>query len=148
MLSVCLLTAAFVAPPAVPAALSRRAVAPTMLDVPRITLPAAITDVLKDADLKNPNDLSTGEYNSYSGAAIGATLLFFILPLFDILGFFGDFIFSALIGGGALAYASLRKDAIGDYGNKFGGIVIQGGEKIAEQVPVVKKKIEDLINGA
>lgn len=81
-------------------------------------------------------------YNEYSAAAIGATLIFFILPLFDITGFVGDFIFSALIGGGAAAYASLRKDSIGEYGNKFGGIVMQGIDK---GVPAVKEKVDELV---
>ena len=88
---------------------ARRAAPTTMLDIPRITLPAAVADPIKDLDLKSPNDLSQAEYNSYSAAAIGGTLIFFILPLFDILGFFGDFVFSALVGGGVGAYASLRK---------------------------------------
>ena len=116
-----------------------------MLDIPRISLPDALTGPLADLDLKNPNDLSDAEYNSYSAAAIGGTLIFFLLPVFNLLGFAGDSIFSALIGGGAGAYASLRKDQIGDYGNKFGGIVLQGADKVAEQVPVVKAKIEELL---
>mmetsp|Transcript_6969 Transcript_6969/g.21870 ORF Transcript_6969/g.21870 Transcript_6969/m.21870 type:complete len:166 (-) Transcript_6969:903-1400(-) len=84
---------------------ARRAAPTTMLDIPRITLPAAVADPIKDLDLKSPNDLSQAEYNSYSAAAIGGTLIFFILPLFDILGFFGDFVFSALVGGGVGATA-------------------------------------------
>jgi len=116
-----------------------------MIDVPRIALPDAVTPVLKEQGLNNPNELDTGAYNSYSAAAIGGTLLFFILPLFDLLGFFGDFVFSALIGGGLGAYASLRKDQVGEYANKFGGIVLQGADKVAEQVPVVTAKIKDLL---
>ena len=95
--------------------------------------------------LSNPNELSDSEYNSYSAAAIGGTLIFFLLPIFNLLGFAGDFVFSALIGGGAAAYASLRKDQIGEYGNKFGGIVLQGADKVVELVPEVKKKVEDLL---
>lgn len=131
MLSICaLLSTAFVVPPPLAAsALSARqaAVSVRMTDIPRIELPSVITDVLKDQNLKNPNEMDSTAYNNYSAAAIGATLIFFILPIFDIAGFFGDFILSALIGGGAGAYASLRKDAVGEYGDKFGGIVMQGG---------------------
>ena len=98
-----------------------------------------------DIDIKNPNDLSQTDYNTYSGAAIGGTLVLFLLPLFDLTGFIGDFIFSALIGGGALAYASLRKDTVGEYANKFGGYVITAVDKVNEQLPTVKAKVDDLI---
>ena len=131
--------------PLAQSALARRAPVSQMVDIPRVTLPGAVTDILKDADLSNPNDLSDSEYNSYSAAAIGGTLIFFLLPIFNLLGFAGDFVFSALIGGGAAAYASLRKDQIGEYGNKFGGIVLQGADKVVELVPEVKKKVEDLL---
>ena len=82
------------------------ALALRMVDVPRITLPSAVTDVLKEQDLKDPNDMTTADYNSYSAAAVGGTLAFMLLlgPLagiFDISGAVGDFVFSALIGGGA-----------------------------------------------
>ena len=77
-------------------------------DVPRISLPSAVTDVLKeqDSDLKNPNDMAATDYNSYLAAAVGGTLVFLLLlgPLtgiFDISGAVGDFAFSALIGGTA-----------------------------------------------
>ena len=148
LITLAVATAAFVVPiPHASLALQqqRRALPAQMLDIPRISLPDALTGPLADLDLKNPNDLSDAEYNSYSAAAIGGTLIFFLLPVFNLLGFAGDFIFSALIGGGAGAYASLRKDQIGDYGNKFGGIVLQSADKVAEQVPVVKAKIEELL---
>jgi len=143
MLPLFALATAFVVPsmPLVPGRGVHRA-AVTMTDIPRVELPSAVTDVLKEQNLKNPNELDTTAYNEYSAAAIGATLIFFILPLFDITGFVGDFIFSALIGGGAAAYASLRKDSIGEYGNKFGGIVMQGIDK---GVPAVKEKVDELV---
>ena len=114
-------------------------------NIPRITLPAAVGNVLGEAELKNPNDLDDEAYNTYSAAAIGGTLILFLLPLFDLLGFIGDFIFSALIGGGALAYAALRKDVVGEYANKAGGYVMLGIDKVVEQTPTVKAKIEELI---
>jgi hypothetical protein len=123
------------------AASTRAAV--SMLDIPRVALPDAVSEAIKEQDLKSPNDLSDADYNTYSAAAIGGTLIFFILPLFDLLGFFGDFVFAALIGGGAAIYCSLRKDAVGEYANKFGGIVLQGADAVAEQVPKLVKQIKD-----
>ncbi|EOD38458.1 hypothetical protein EMIHUDRAFT_454655 [Emiliania huxleyi CCMP1516] len=125
---------------------ARRAAPTTMLDIPRITLPAAVADPIKDLDLKSPNDLSQAEYNSYSAAAIGGTLIFFILPLFDILGFFGDFVFSALVGGGVGAYASLRKDSVGEYANKFGGALLTAADKAAAEAPGLKDKLQKLVD--
>ena len=109
-------------------------------DVPRISLPSAVTDVLKEQDLKDPNDMTTADYNSYSAAAVGGTLAFMLLlgPLtgiFDISGAVGDFAFSALIGGGALAYAALRKDEAGEYANKFGTVLLETVDKVAEALP-------------
>ena len=109
-------------------------------DVPRISLPSAVTDVLKEQDLKDPNDMTTADYNSYSAAAVGGTLAFMLLlgPLtgiFDISGAVGDFAFSALIGGGALAYAALRKDEAGEYDNKFGTVLLETVDKVAEALP-------------
>ncbi len=101
---------AMLAKPASMRAVSKSQRAPAlalrMVDVPRISLPSAVTDVLKEQDLKNPNDMAATDYNSYSAAAVGGTLVFMLLlgPLtgvFDISGAVGDFIFSALIGGGA-----------------------------------------------
>jgi hypothetical protein len=76
-----------------------------MLDVPRVELPSAVTDVLKEQNLKNPNKMTTAEYNSYSAAAVGGTLVFMLLlgpvtGIFDIGGAIFDFVFSALLGGG------------------------------------------------
>ena len=80
-----------------------RAPAAVMLDIPRITLPDVVTSTIKDQGLNSPNELGTTEYNTYSAAAIGGTLILFLLPIFNLLGFLGDFVFSALIGGGAAA---------------------------------------------
>ena len=76
-----------------------------MLDVPRVELPSAVTDVLREQNLKNPNQMTTAEYNSYSAAAVGGTLVFMLLlgpvtGIFDIGGAIFDFVFSALLGGG------------------------------------------------
>ena len=109
-------------------------------DVPRISLPSAVTDVLKEQGLKNPNDMAATDYNSYSAAAVGGTLVFMLLlgPLtgvFDINGVVFDFVFSALIGGGALAYAALRKDEASEYANKFGTVLLETVDKVAEAIP-------------
>ena len=97
------------------------------ISIPRISLPDAASSVLKDIDLKNPNDLSDSEYNSYSAAAIAGTLVLF-LPLalvFDVTGVIADFVLSALIGGGLGAFCALRKDGIADAANKFGGKLLE-----------------------
>ena len=109
-------------------------------DLPRISLPSAVTDVLKEQELKNPNDLSNADYNSYSAAAVGGTLIFMVLlgpvtGIFDLGGVVGDFVFSALIGGGTLAYAALRKDEASEYANKFGNLLLETADKVAEAVP-------------
>ena len=108
-------------------------------DIPRVELPEAVTMVLKEQDLKNPNDLTTKEYNSYSAAAVGATLISMLLlgpvaGIFDISGVVLDFVFSALTGGGALAYAALRKDEVSDYANKFGSTLLQAADTVAEKI--------------
>lgn len=141
------LSAAFVVPSslmrAIPAA---RSLAPMMkTNIPRIELPSAVDSILKEQDLNNPNNLDDEAYNTYSAAAIGGTLLVFLLPIFNFAGFFPDFILSALIGGGAAAYCSLRNDIIGEYANKAGGYVMMGIDKGVEAAPGVKAKIEDLI---
>ena len=53
------------------------------------------------------------------------------MPLFEI-GFFGDLALSGLFGGGALAYASLRKDAVGDVASKVGSLSLKATDKAAE----------------
>ena len=147
MLAIYALSTAFVVPtPLATAPHMQRAVAPLMVDIPRVALPDAIADVIKEQDLNSPNDLSDGDYNTYSAAAIGGTLIFFLLPIFNLLGPIGDFVFSALIGGGVGAYASLRKDTVGEYGNKFGGYVLMAVDKVVEQTPAVKAKVEELID--
>jgi hypothetical protein len=105
-------------------------------DLPRVKLPDAVTDVIKEQGLKNPNELSTIDYNTYSSAAILGTLLA-ILPasgIVDINSFaiIRDFIVSALIGGGASAYLSLRKDDLGGYANKGGKLVIDTLDKVLD----------------
>jgi len=121
-----------------------------MVDIPRVSVPDAVEDVLAEQGLKNPNDLAQADYNTYSGAAIGGTLLFFLLPgafLFDITGILseflfkiiGDFIVSAAIGGGLCIYLSLRKDELGEYANKFGAVFLQGVDKLVSLLPFDKK---------
>lgn len=94
------------------------------LNIPRVDLPPAVGGVLDGLDLRNPNDLDVDEYNAYAGAAIGGTLVFFLLPgavasgVPDVIGeFFAtllkDFAISAPIGGGVAIYLALRKDDLG-----------------------------------
>jgi hypothetical protein len=131
------------------AAVSRRApLNLSMLDFPRIELPESLTTVLKESNLKNPNDLTTVEYNTYSAAAVGGTLVFmlFLGPvagIFDVSGFALDFLFSALLGGGALAYATLRKDEVADYANKFGAALMDGFSKVLPNVDVPRVELPE-----
>ena len=46
-----------------------RVQAPAMVSIPRITLPAAVVDTIKEQDLRSPNDLTDAQYNTYSAAA-------------------------------------------------------------------------------
>merc|ERR1719267_502916 len=142
-LALCHYGSAFVTPRST--AVLRRAPVRSMVTVPRITLPEPVTDKMADIDLKNPNDLDDEEYNTYSGAAIGGTLIFFLLPgalVFDLLDGFKeiffllvkDFAFSALIGGGLAAYLSLRKDEAGDFANQAGGKLLSAVDGVIEKI--------------
>ena len=98
----------------------------------RYDLPSAVTDVMTgELGLVNPNSMNEKDYDGYSGAAVAGTLLFFLLPgailtgAGEVLGQFAasaliDFVISALIGGGAAIYLSLRSDEIGATVNKAG----------------------------
>jgi len=103
-----------------------RAPAARMVDIPRIELPTSLTSVLKEQDLKNPNELAVNEYNSYSAAAIGGTLAL-LLPgflVFDITGAVADFVLSAVIGGGLGAFLALGSTGAADLANKAGAKVL------------------------
>jgi len=101
---------------------THRAPVAQMLDIPRIELPQAVTSTIKDLDLKNPNELSTTDYNTYSAAAIAGTLALFLpgVLIFDVTGAVADFVFSALLGGGLGAFLALRSDGAGEFANKAG----------------------------
>lgn len=98
----------------------------------RYDLPSQVTDVMTgELGLVNPNTMNEKDYDGYSGAAVAGTLAFFLLPgaaltgAGDVLGEFAgatvlDFVLSALIGGGAAIYLSLRGDEIGATVNKAG----------------------------
>jgi len=116
---------------------ARRTPGVLMVDIPRITLPAAVTDVLKDLELKNPNDMNQAEYNSYSGAAILGTLVLFVLfgviGVFDISGALFDFIFSALIGGGLMAFLALNKST-SEFAGKAGDKLLSAADSLGEKL--------------
>jgi len=109
----------------------------------RYDLPAAVTDVMTgELGLLNPNSMDEKDYDGYSGAAVAGTLAFFLLPgavltgAGGVLGDFAtsavvDFIFSALIGGGATIYLSLRKDDIGATVNQAGGKLLDVVDNLA-----------------
>merc|ERR1719362_1162908 len=89
--------------------------------IPRIDLPGQVSDAIKGQDLKSPNELSTEEYNSYSGAAIGGTLLM-LLPVAYLDGLLVEFVkcfaVSAIVGG------------VAEQANKFGAGVLGAVDKV------------------
>jgi len=137
----------------VPTPLSRtpvaRAPAPVMVSVPRITLPDAITDVMKGADLKDPNTMSDAEYDAYSGAAIGGTLIFFLLgtTVFNVYGAIYCFLFAALNGGGLCAALALSKTPASEPVNSFGTKVL---DTLGVGVPrlTLPSAVTDVMTGA
>ena len=95
--------------------------------------PRAQSDGIKSVDLKSPNELTEEEYNSYSGAAIGGTLLMLIpVAYYDglLFEFAKSFAISALLGGGLGAYLSLRKDGVGEKAGEFGSAVVNKVKEI------------------
>jgi hypothetical protein len=107
------------------------------IDVPRISLPDAATSALNDLDLKNPNGLSTADYNTYSFAAIGGTLILMAFPgllIFNPFGFVFDFLFGATIGGGLGAFLALRTDGIAEPVNKFGQALLDAADSVGEKL--------------
>jgi len=117
----------------------------------RYDLPSAVTDVITgELDLLNPNSMSEKDYDGYSGAAVAGTLAFFLLPgafltgAAEVLGQFSgsaliDFVFSALIGGGAAIYLSLRTDEIGATVNKAGSKLLDVVDDVIGSEPKLLK---------
>merc|ERR1711924_331962 len=109
-----------------------RAAVRVQVGVPRIDLPAQVSDGIKSVDLKSPNELTEEEYNSYS-AAIGGTLLMLIpVAYYDglLFEFAKSFAISALLGGGLGAYLSLRKDGVGEKAGELGSAVVNKVKEI------------------
>lgn len=128
------------------------------VNLPRLPLPDVATNKLEELDLKNPNEMNAEEYNSYSGAAIGGTLLFFLLPGAFVSGLYGalgqvasgavfDFLFSALIGGGLAIYLSLRKDELGQTVRSSGlsvySAIKESGLPVVDRQQNLPSEIED-----
>jgi len=117
----------------------------------RYDLPSAVTDVMTgDLGLLNPNTMDEKDYDGYSGAAVAGTLAFFLLPgailtgAVDTLLQFGgaavfDFAFSALIGGGAAIYLSLRNDEIGATVNQAGAKILDAVDDVIGGDPKLLK---------
>lgn len=93
-----------------------------------LVLPSSVKDILRDYDLKDPSTFSQVELDKYLAGAGAGALTLFLLPIFGG-GLLGDLALSAIIGGGGLAYAQLRKDDIGDVTTKIGGYSLQAIEK-------------------
>lgn len=153
LLAICVLQCKAFAPQsnARTAFLSKTMTTTLNLQIPRITLPDAAAEAIESIDLLNPNDMTPSEYNAYSGAAIGGTLAFFLLPgaivsgMPDVLGAFlgaavKDFLFSALVGGGLAIYLSLRKDDIGGTVRGFGTTLL---DKAGDVLGIADPQIEE-----
>lgn len=123
-------------------------------------LPDVVGEKLSDFDLLSINELSEGDYDGFAGAAVAGTLLFFLFPgtlLFGIAGdlvesvlpsILSDFIFSALIGGGAAIYLSLRKDQLGDTVSAYGSSFVDAVDNLLDSIgvggdEVVKGELEE-----
>ena len=114
-------------------------------------LPSAVTGVLADAELADPNGFSEEDENVFlATVAVGAGGLF-LLPIFP--GILADVVCSTLIGGGAAAYCALRKDEIGDAAKTVGSTTLQAVDKVKELdeeykvLDKAKKLIDDAIEG-
>jgi len=119
----------------------------TGIETLRYDLPSAVTDVMTgQLGLVNPNSMNEKDYDGYSGAAVAGTLAFFLLPgailtgAADVLGQFAgsaliDFVLSALIGGGAAIYLSLRSDEIGATVNKAGAKLLDTVDDVIGSEP-------------
>ena len=91
------------APPSGGVASHARASPAAMKTLPE--LPSAVTGVLADAELADPNGFSEEDENVFlATVAVGAGGLF-LLPIFP--GILADVVCSTLIGGGAAAYCAL-----------------------------------------
>jgi len=78
-----------------------------------IELPSQVKSALKDLELYDPTTMTKNDQDEVVGATAAGFLLVFLLPLFPTaIG--TDIVLSAIVGGGATAYAALRKDNIGD----------------------------------
>ena len=114
-------------------------------------LPSAVTGVLADAELADPNGFSEEDEDVFlATVAVGAGGLF-LLPIFP--GILADVVCSTLIGGGAAAYCALRKDEIGDGARTVGSTTLQAVDKVKELdeeykvLDKAKKLIDDAIEG-
>lgn len=65
------------------------------------------------AQLYDPTTMTKKDQDEVVGATAAGALLVFLLPLFPA-AFATDLFLSAVVGGGATAYAALRKDSVGD----------------------------------
>ena len=93
-----------------------------------ITLSNEVKAILRENNLKDPSEFNQAETDKFVYGAGAGALLVFLLPLFEV-GFVGDFILSSLFGGGALAYAQLRKDQVGDAAGQVGSYSLQAVER-------------------
>ena len=89
----------------------------------------------RDAPPRATSRENHDRYNSYSGAAIGGTLLLLVpIAYLDELLFaiVKDFAIAAILGGGAGAYLSLRSDSAGEAANKFGAGLLGLVDKVLD----------------
>ena len=95
-------------------------------------LPVALQEVLTSADLLDPTTLEKEDQTNSLGAVAAGSLAVFLLPLFEA-SLLGDVVFSALVGGGLVGYAALRKDSVGNLTRDVGGRgVVRAARKVQE----------------
>lgn len=113
-----------------------------------LNLPSAVVDILKENDLKDPSAMSKQELDTFLATTAAGAGLLFLLPLFP--SGIADLLLSTLIGGGAAAYASLRKDAVGDAAQTVGENTLMAVDKVKDfekenkVTETVKQKVDEV----
>ena len=88
------------------------------------------------AQLDDPTTMAKSKQDEVIGATAAGALLLFLLPIFPT-AFATDLFLSAVVGGGATAYAALRK---ADIGEKTRSIVGRNAILAAEKVQELDKE--------
>ena len=104
----------------------------------------------RPASRRDPGEFGQGEFDQFVAGTAAGSLLLFLLPLFEV-GFVGDLVLSTVFGGGALAYAQLRKDEVGNYAGQVGSYSMKAVDKVQELdreykvTEQVKSKVDGIV---